>query len=254
MILLKNLNFSYAESPPVFENFNWEVKRGERWAILGASGCGKSTLLYLLAGLRFPSSGELLVDGEKLVRPRPHTGLILQEYGLLPWATVYENIGLGRRIRTFYGADGVHAPREGSRVTRSLSSWLKRLGLDTLSDKYPSQLSGGQRQRTAIARTLALEPDLLLMDEPFSSLDAVTRADLQDLTLALCAEQNLTLVMVTHAIEEAAIMGRKILLLGNPPNVSARVIENPRADAKGFRDSAAYLDLCRSLRAAMEVA
>jgi NitT/TauT family transport system ATP-binding protein len=111
MILLKNLNFSYAESPPVFENFNWEVKRGERWAILGASGFGKSTLLYLLAGLRFPSSGELLVDGEKLVRPRPHTGLILQEYGLLPWATVYENIGLGRRIRTFYGADGVHAPR-----------------------------------------------------------------------------------------------------------------------------------------------
>ncbi len=252
MILLRNITFSYPNSLPVLKNFNWKVKRGERWAILGASGCGKSTLLYLLAGLRFPDFGSLLIDGETLARPRPHTGLILQEYGLLPWSTVEENVALGRRIRALYGADGVHAPSGGSRETRSLRSWLERLGLDGVSAKYPAQLSGGQRQRTAIARTLSLDPDLLLMDEPFSSLDAITRGDLQDLTLGLCAEQNLTLVMVTHAIEEAAIMGQKILLLGKPPNTDAKIIKNPEADQQGFRDSAAYRILCRRLREEME--
>ncbi len=251
MITLSNLNFSY-QSTPIFQNFTWQVQRGERWALLGASGCGKTTLLYLLAGLRFPESGDLSIDEDAITRPRPQTGLILQEYGLLPWATVRENVGLGTRIRSFYGADGVHAPSHETRVTRNLSAWLKRLGLDTLSAKYPSQISGGQRQRTAIARTLSLNPDLLLMDEPFSSLDALTRADLQNLTLELCAEENLTLIMVTHAIEEAAIMGNKILLLGNPPNENTHIIENPRASEEGYRDSEEYNELCHNLRQRME--
>ena len=254
MIEFKKLTFSYPNAAPILRNFTWQVQRGERWAILGASGCGKSTLLYLLAGLRFPEAGELLIDGESLSRPRPRSGLILQEYGLLPWATVRENAELGQRVRAFYGADGVHAPSDGSRATRDLHPWLKRLGLDALSDKYPSQLSGGQRQRTAIARTLALNPDLLLMDEPFSSLDAITRADLQNLTLELCAEQDLTLVMVTHSIEEAAIIGQKILLLGDPPNASPQIIENPNAGETGYRDSKAYTELCHDLRLRMEVA
>lgn len=251
MITLSNLNFSY-QSTSIFQNFNWQVQRGERWALLGASGCGKTTLLYLLAGLRFPDFGRLLIDGEMITRPRPQTGLILQEYGLLPWATVEENVRLGARIRSFYGADGVHAPSYETRVTRDLGAWLKRLGLDTLSAKYPSQISGGQGQRTAIARTLSLNPDLLLMDEPFSSLDALTRADLQNLTLELCAEENLTLIMVTHAIEEAAIMGNKILLLGNPPNEKVQIIENPRAGEEDYRKSEEYTELCHDLRQRME--
>ena len=253
MISLSKITFAYRGATPVFQNFDWQVQRGERWALLGPSGCGKTTLLYLLAGLRFPNLGELLIDAQAITRPRPYSGLILQEYGLLPWATVRENAELGQRVRGFYGADGIHAPRAETRVTRNLLSWLKRLGLDKLSDKYPSQLSGGQRQRTAIARTLALNPDLLLMDEPFSSLDAVTRADLQNLTLELCAEENLTLVMVTHSIEEAAIMGQKILLLGNPPNIEPLIISNPDAGKKGYRDSQAYTELCRNLRQQMLV-
>lgn len=251
MIRLNALTYRYGHAPAVFQDFNWQVARGEAWAVLGPSGCGKTTLLYLLAGLRLPSAGQVLVDGKPLLRPRPHTGLILQEYGLLPWATVHDNAALGLRVRTFYGPDGKHAP-EDFRPDVDVDPWLERLGLASFRDKYPGQLSGGQRQRTAIARTLALKPDLLLMDEPFSSLDAPTRESLQKLTMELWAEQALTLVIVTHAIEEAAMLGHKILLLGQPPNHTAQIIENPGAGQAGFRDSTAYLDLCRELRRQLE--
>jgi NitT/TauT family transport system ATP-binding protein len=173
--------------------------------------------------------------------------LILQDYGLLPWATVRQNAELGIRIRNFYGPDGKHTP-EDFRPDIDVLPWLERLGLSAVVDKFPGQLSGGQRQRTAIARTLALRPDLLLMDEPFSSLDAPTREGLQNLTLELHAEQNLTTIIVTHAIEEAAILGRKILVLGLPPNVEAMIIENPASVGPDFRHSAEYLELCRVLR------
>jgi NitT/TauT family transport system ATP-binding protein len=250
MIEIHNLSFTYTNQKPIFQNFFWKVEHGEMWAILGPSGCGKSTLLYLLAGLRRPDQGEIFVNGKHLHRPRPHTGLIIQEYGLLPWATVRQNAELGQRIRVFYGPDGTHAP-EDFQPSRSVDPWLERLRLSPLVAKYPSQISGGQRQRTAIARTLALEPDLLLMDEPFSSLDAPTRESLQNLTIELQTEQNLTLVIVTHSIEEAAILGRKILLLKNPPNLTPRVISNPEAAKPNFRESSDYLALCRKLRVLM---
>ena len=135
--------------------------------------------------------------------------------------------------------------------TKSVDPWLDRLRLLPLAGKYPSQISGGQRQRTAIARTLALEPDLLLMDEPFSSLDAPTRESLQNLIMELQREQNLTLVVVTHSIEEAAILGKKILLLGEPPNISPKVISNPKAGQRNYRESHDYVTLCRELRVMM---
>lgn len=243
MIDLKSVTFAYPHTPPLFDDFSLQISRGETWSILGPSGCGKTTLLYLLAGLRQPVSGQILVDGEILTRPRPRSGLILQDYGLLPWCTVRENVGLGLRVRDFYGEDGRHAPVNFQPIN-DVSYWLTRLGIDEMADKYPSQISGGQRQRAAIARTLALEPDLLLMDEPFSSLDAITRGDLQNLTLSLCSEQNLTLVIVTHAIEEAVGLGKKILLLGNAPNRSARVFENPSADQRDYRSGPVYHELC----------
>jgi ABC-type nitrate/sulfonate/bicarbonate transport system ATPase subunit len=246
MIITRFLTFGYPHSTPIFQDFNWQVQRGETWAVLGSSGCGKTTLLYLLAGLRFPTSGTIEIDGERLTRPRPRSGLILQDYGLLPWATVRENAELGLRVRDFYGEDGKHTPVD-FQPENSFAHWLDRLGLNEVADTFPSQISGGQRQRTAIARTLALSPDLLLMDEPFSSLDAITREDLQNLTLSLCEEQKLTFIIVTHAIEEAAALGRKILLLDTAPNQSARVFENPQAGASGYRNSQAYHDLCELL-------
>ena len=248
MVTVSDLTFRY--NAPIFEHFNWSIARGETWAILGPSGCGKSTLLMLLAGLKLPQGGEIVIGGERIKRPRPQTGLILQDYGLLPWATVRENVELGLNLRSFYGADGIHAPRAFVAV-KETDFWLERLGLTPVASHYPSQLSGGQRQRAAIARTLLLEPDLLLMDEPFSSLDAPTREGLQTLTLELAAEQGLTLVIVTHAIDEAALLGRKILLLNEPPNRAAHIIENPDAGSVGYRESGEYAALCRALRGMM---
>ncbi|HUV93106.1 MAG TPA: ATP-binding cassette domain-containing protein [Anaerolineales bacterium] len=251
MILLEHLSFTYPKGTTVFQDFTWKVGRGEAWAVLGPSGCGKTTLLYLLSGLRFPTSGKIFIDERPLTRPRPHTGLILQDYGLLPWATVRKNAELGLQIRSFYGPDGKHAP-DNFQLATNVDPWLERLGLGPVQDQFPHKISGGQRQRTAIARTLALQPDLLLMDEPFSSLDAPTRESLQNLTMELWQEQNLTLVLVTHAIEEAAVLGQKILLLGHPPNSSTVIFDNLGAARPSFRDTSEYIALTRHLRKKME--
>ncbi len=231
MLDIESLSYAYPNQPSLFEGFSWRVNKGEAWAVLGPSGCGKTTLLYLLAGLRQPDSGTISILGEQLMRPRPSTGLILQDYGLLPWATVRENASLGLKVRSFYGPDGTHAPLVKSDL-RGVDVWLERLGIMNIAGKYPSQISGGQRQRTAIARTLTIEPDLLLMDEPFSSLDVMTRTDLQRLTLDLCRENGITMIIVTHSIEEAADLGEKILVLHQPPNRLPVIIDNP--DPAGF--------------------
>jgi len=251
MIELQAVTYRPPNGPLLFQSFDWRVERGAAWAVLGPSGCGKTTLLYLLAGLRRPEGGEIRIGGQPLLRPRPQTGLILQDYGLLPWATVRQNAALGLQIRDFYGPDGTHAPLEPV-PSEAIEQWIKRLGLEDVQDKFPGQISGGQRQRTAIARTLALKPDLLLMDEPFSSLDAPTRANLQTLMMELWVEAQLTLIIVTHSIEEAAVLGRKILLLKTPPHTTAELIDNPAAAQDGFRDSAAYLEVCRRLRQRLE--
>ena len=249
MIEVQALTFQYPGRPPIFDRFGWAVAAGEAWAVLGPSGYGKSTLLYLLAGLRAPTSGTVRIEGQTITRPRPRTGLILQDFGLLPWATCAQNVSLGLRVHGFYGPDGKHAPldaRPGDVLART-EHWLRRLGLWAVRGHYPGQLSGGQRQRTAIARTLALNPDLLLMDEPFASLDAPTRENLQNLTLELRAEQQLTTIVVTHSIEEAAFLGQKILLCG--PQIE--MLDNPGAGGLAFREAPEYAAMIQALRARM---
>jgi len=226
MIQVEQLGFAYGHGAPVFAGFDWQAARGEAWAVLGPSGCGKSTLLHLVAGLLAPTSGVVRVAGQELTRPRPQTGLIIQDFGLLPWATVRQNAELGLRVRNFYGPDGTHAPRD-YQPSLAVRTWLERLSLSDVADSYPGQISGGQRQRTAIARTLALN---------------------QDLMLELRAENGLTQVVVTHSIEEAAVLGQKILLLGLPPNGQAEVIENPAAGFPGYRETDEYLAVVRHLR------
>jgi ABC-type nitrate/sulfonate/bicarbonate transport system ATPase subunit len=252
MLTLSGVAFAYGDAGPVFEDYTWQTPRGEMWAILGPSACGKSTLLLLIAGLLRPQAGAISVDGQHLSRPRPRTSLILQEYGLLPWATVRANTELGLRIRRFYGPDGRHAPPgfhlPPTEVEARSNHWLSRLDIAGVADRYPGEISGGQRQRIAIARAMVLAPDLLLMDEPFSALDAPTREGLQRLTLEVCAEAGLTGLLVTHSIEEAVFVGQQILLLGTPPNRAAQVIPNRHASGESYRNSPAYLDACADLR------
>ena len=171
MLTAQDLHFQYPDTP-LFKGFNWQALRGEAWSILGPSGCGKTSFLYLLSGLLHPSEGQVLVHGEAIRRPRPKTGLILQDYGLLPWATIEQNVSLGLNIRSFYGPDGLHAPATEISAGNGepVKYWLNRLSLDHIAHHYPNQISGGQRQRAAIARTLVLGPDLLLMDEPCKTL------------------------------------------------------------------------------------
>ena len=241
---VSDLTFGYPDKAPIFRGFGWTVQRGESWAIIGPSGCGKTTLLYLLAGLRQPAAGSVAVGGSPVLKPRRQTGLILQDFGLLPWATVTENVALGLQIR------GVAV----GECQRAVDAWLNRLGIRPLAGQYPAQVSGGQRQRTAIARTLALEPDLLLMDEPFSSLDALTREGLQDLVVELGLEGALTSVLVTHSIEEAVFLGRKIMVLPRPPIQTAQIIDNQAAGQIGYRGQPGFYERCSQVRAAVEMA
>ena len=223
MIELRDVTFSYGRGGrPVFEGFEWTVGAGESWAVVGPSGGGKTTLLYLIAGLREPAQGVVTIGGERASRVlrQGAVGLVLQDYGLLPWASVLDNASLGLRVRRMYGLSAPPA-------TATPAEWLARLGIDHLRDKYPGQLSGGERQRVAIARALALGPRVLLLDEPFSALDTMQREDLERLTLQVGQEAGATTVFVTHSIEEAVFVGRRILVLGRPPNRVAVVVENP---------------------------
>ncbi len=257
MVEVGGLTFAYGEGQPVFSGFSWRVAAGERWAIIGPSGCGKSTLLYLIAGLRQPKGGTVLVDGQPVPRPRASTGLVLQDYGLLPWATVWENVALPMRLGRFYAGKGdagdVTRPYPRADIAPDrVDYWLERLGITDQRKKYPAQLSGGQRQRVAIARSLLQQPNLLLMDEPFSSLDAVTREDLQRLTVELAAETRVTTLVVTHTIDEAVFLGRRILVLGRPPNVRPNVVDNPGAGEPAYRGRPDFWSRVAELRGLLE--
>jgi len=233
MIDIQNIHFAYANGPPIFDDFSWRIARGDAWAVIGPSGCGKTSLLYLLAGLYIPQKGQIQIENKPVTAPRPRSGLVLQDHGLLPWATVYQNARLGLTVRGFYGSDGRHAPIDEEltmpEADQRVQYWLEKLSIQQLRSQYPSQLSRGQRQRTAIARTLAMQPDLLMLDEPFSALDAPTRQDLQKLILNLGEDGKLTIIIVTHDIEVAVTMGRRILALNLNGNRHARIIENSDA-------------------------
>ena len=255
MIGIYDLGFSYPDNTSVFKDFTWNAGYGESWSILGLSGSGKTTLLFLLSGLIKASEGELIIAGSKITGPRPGTGFIMQDHGLLPWATVEGNIRLGFKIRKFYGPDGKHSPVKTNfdkeQETEAVEYWLNRLAIHDLRDKYPSQISGGQKKRTAIARTMVLQPDLLLMDEAFSSLDIKTRDSLQNLILDLDLESSRTRITVTHNLEEAVYLGKKIMVL-QEVGKEGLIFENPGAGTADYKNSSDYTAMCSRLQKVME--
>ena len=190
-------------------------ERGEFRVFLGPSGCGKSTILNIVAGLLKPTTGEALLHGKPIAGPGPDRGMVFQSYSSYPWLTVLDNVAFGLKLR------GV--PRdEREKVARS---WIKKVGLAGSEKKYPNQLSGGMRQRVAIARTLAVKPQIILMDEPFGALDVQTRLGMQNLINELWEEIEGTILFVTHDIPEAVYLADKIHILSAAPGTIAEEIE-----------------------------
>jgi len=242
MISVSEVAKVFEDGTVALENVSFEVKKGESCAIIGESGCGKSTLLLILAGLLKPTRGEVAIDGSIVTKPMKNVSLILQDYGLFPWKNVYDNIALGLRIRRV-GRD---------EIRRKVSSLINRLGLEGFERHYPKQLSGGMRQRVAFARALATNPEILLMDEPFSSLDALSRENLQNFLLKLWQENKITMVLVTHSIEEAVFLGKRIVVLTPRPGKVKAIVENPMAGSLDYRYREEYFRKCREIRRIIE--
>lgn len=212
--VIKDLSFSYPGTDKlVLKDINMDVAEGEFVSILGQSGCGKSTLLRLLAGLEKQTSGEILIDGKPFSGPSLSRGVVFQDYGLFPWMTAGENIMLALRQRF---------PERDKKGLREVAvNMLQSVGLDKgVYNKLPKELSGGMKQRCAIARAFGIDPPILLMDEPFGALDAVTRARLQDMVLELWRKQEpkKTVFFVTHDVDEAILLSTKIFVLGQSPS------------------------------------
>jgi NitT/TauT family transport system ATP-binding protein len=188
------------------------IPQGQFVCLLGPSGCGKSTLLNMIAGFMPPSSGAIAVDGAPVVRPGPDRGMVFQEYALFPWMTVRQNVAFGLSLRG--------TPR--NETGRIVDGLLVKFGLTEFRDRFPKDLSGGMRQRVAIARVLALDSPIMLMDEPFGALDALTRRNLQDELLQIRAEYRKTVIFVTHSIEEAIYLGDRIVVLTYRPGTVKR--------------------------------
>jgi NitT/TauT family transport system ATP-binding protein len=241
MLELRECSAAY-ESRAALSSVSLAVPDGCTACIVGPSGCGKTTLLMVAAGLKSPYSGTVLIDGHEAAPGDPGVGLILQHYGLFPWFTVRDNVELGLRIR------GV-APAERRRMA---AREIARVGLGGCESLFPRELSGGQQQRVAIARAYALEPRLLLMDEPFSALDALSRESLQDLLLISAAEREVSILLVTHSIEEAVYLGHVIWVLSGTPGKVAGHFENPDQGSRGYRQEPEFFRMCGTLRALME--
>lgn len=199
------------------QNISFEVRRREFLSVLGASGCGKSTLIRIVAGLESPTSGDILLDEKPVRGPGPDRGMVFQGYTLFPWLTVKRNVMFGLRMS---GKSAFEAESEAR-------EWIALVGLSKFENAYPHQLSGGMKQRVAIARALANRPRILLMDEPFGALDAQTRSQMQAYLLEIWRNVDVTILFITHDLDEAVYLSDRILVLGTNPSRVLEVIENP---------------------------
>jgi len=212
MLELVNLNKSYMNTTDkvnveALKNINLTANDGEFISVVGPSGCGKTTLLRIIAGFERASSGKALLNGDHIRKPGPKIGVVFQEYALFPWRTVMENVEFGLELKK--------TPRK-ERRKRALG-YIEMVGLKDFENKYPGELSGGMRQRVAIARTLINEPGLVLMDEPFGSVDAQTRNSLQEFLIDLWRKRGDTIIFVTHNVDEAVFLSQRVICLSPRP-------------------------------------
>lgn len=197
----------------IFKDVTLKVDKGEFVTVIGHSGCGKSTLLNLVAGLTIPTSGELFCDDHLIVGPGPDRGVVFQQHSLLPWMTCFENVHLG--VRRVFGAQ-----EDDDALRRRTTHALNLVHLEEAAGKYPYEISGGMKQRVGIARAIAIEPRVLLLDEPFGALDALTRASLQDELMRIVGETRSTVVMVTHDVDEALLLSDRVIMMTNGPRAT----------------------------------
>jgi len=215
--------FDSGEGPvTALDNIHFDVHRREFISVIGPSGCGKSTLIRIVAGLETPSSGQILIDGEPVLGPGADRGMVFQGYTLFPWLSVKKNVMFGLKMK------GVSK----STAERKALEWLDVVGLADFANHYPAQLSGGMKQRVAIARALANEPRILLMDEPFGALDAQTRASMQAHLLRIWESVDVTILFITHDLDEAIYLSDRVVVLGAHPGRILEVIDVPVARSR----------------------
>ena len=226
----------YGGDVHALDDVTLDFDEGRLTTLLGPSGCGKTTLLKIIAGLLEPSEGEVRVKGRPVTGPGPERAFVFQDFALMPWATVLRNVAFGLELQ------GVGKAEREDRARR----YIEEVGLSGFEDKYPHELSGGMRQRVGLARALAVDADVLLMDEPFSAVDEQTRRKFQEDLIKLRAVERKTFILVTHSIEEAVYLSDRIVLLSPRPGRVSRVVdpEIPReGDPDAIRRDPAYLDL-----------
>lgn len=221
------------------EDFSLEVRSGEVLCIVGASGCGKSTFLNIVAGFLKHTAGEVLLDGEPICGVEPRCGMIFQNYALFPWMTVRDNVAFGLRL------SGV-SRRERQRQAQH---WISMVGLNGFEQAYPGELSGGMQQRVALSRALANKPDVLLCDEPFAALDAMTRQIMQQELLNIVAESGKTILFITHSIDEALILSDRLAVMSARPGRVKAVYENdlPRPRTMDVQITDRFMELKRQI-------
>lgn len=216
----------------VFDDVNFDIEKGEFVCIIGHSGCGKSTILNILAGLDSPTDGGVVMDGKEVAGPSLDRGVVFQNHSLLPWKTAYGNVRFAVKAR--------HRDWSKQQIEEHSRKFLSMVGLEEAQDRYPGQLSGGMRQRVGIARAFANEPKLLLLDEPFGALDALTRGTIQDELIRIWSKTEQTVFMITHDVDEAILLADRILLMSNGPE--AQVVESVKVNIPRPRDRGEIID------------
>jgi len=241
-LIVNNLSKRFGEKL-ILDRLSLSMQSGEFMALVGSSGSGKSTILRLIAGLEHPSSGSISVDGKPVSSPGPDRGMVFQKYSLYPWLNAAENVAFGMRLQRIKPAE----------IRERTAYFLEVVGLSEAADKLPRELSGGMQQRVAIARALATNPSILLLDEPFGALDLQIRESMQDFLLKLWQRTGLTVLLITHDVEEALVLAQRVHVLAPNPGRIVRSIDVAldKHDLDQLRLSSDFLALRRSLSGTM---